>query len=43
MDIHVHPRKDAGEVYHKSGIDLFGAIRAAKHYMYIIVDVVIVT
>jgi hypothetical protein len=20
-------------VYHKSGIDLFGAIRAAKHYM----------
>jgi len=36
MDVHVYPRReDAGRVYHKNGIDLFGVIRAAKHYMLI--------
>jgi len=34
MDVHVYPRReDAGRVYHKNGIDLFGVIRVAKHYM----------
>jgi type I restriction enzyme M protein len=36
MNVHVYPRREhAGKVYHKNGIDLFGVIRAAKHYMYI--------